>query len=142
QTCALPISEGAGFREEDREQQRHGNERALAGREQVDALGALAARRRVDLDLALQRLVFVGEPYIALPSAEQRLEHRAEVLAYLPERLEKHQRRRLIDLAGRPLQRLARRDQVVALRHEELEPLPCCGAVLDGQRVDRADGID
>src|SRR5213594_554056 len=54
-------AERAGAREEDGEQQRHGDEGPLARRQQVDALGALAARRRVDLDLAGERLVFVRE---------------------------------------------------------------------------------
>src|SRR5213592_1265246 len=65
----------------------------------MDALRALAARRRVDLDLALQRLVLIGEPHVALATAEQRLEDRAEVVAHLPERLQEHPLRGLIDRA-------------------------------------------
>src|SRR2546421_447880 len=45
QTCALPICD----------------QRALARREQVDALRPFPARRRVDLDLALERRVLIGE---------------------------------------------------------------------------------
>ena len=36
----------------------------------MDPLRPLAARRRVDLDLTVQRIVFVGQPYVALAAAE------------------------------------------------------------------------
>src|SRR5438876_8780315 len=116
-------TERAGFRQEDREQERHGDERALARREQVNPLGALAARSGVDLDLALEGLVLVREPHVALAAAEQRLEHGAKVLAHLAERLEEHGLRRPVDLARRLLQRLAGGHEVVPLGHQELEAL-------------------
>ena len=40
----------------------------------MDALGALAPGRGVDVDLALERIVRVGEPELAFAAAEQRLE--------------------------------------------------------------------
>src|SRR2546430_5030167 len=55
-------AERAGLGQEDREQERHGHERPLTRREQVNALRALAAGSRVDLDLALERLGFVRQP--------------------------------------------------------------------------------
>jgi len=92
-------AEGAGLRQEDREQERHRHEGALARREQVNALRALAAGCGVNLDLALERLGFVRQAHVAFSPAEQRLEHGAEVLAHLAERLQEHRLCRLVDLA-------------------------------------------
>ncbi len=108
----------------------------------MDALGAFAARGGVDLDLALERLVFVGEPDVAFTAAEQRLEHGAEVVSDFSEGLQEQGLGGLIDLAGRLLQRVTRGHEVVALRHQELEPLHFLGMLLHRQRIDGAHGID
>src|SRR6266516_3827073 len=89
----------------------------------MDALRAFAARRGVNLDLALERLGFVREAHVAFAAAEQGLEDGPEMISDLGEGLEKQRLRRLVDFAGRLLQRVARGDEVVALGLEELEPL-------------------
>ena len=108
-------AEGARLGEVDAEQQRHRHQGALAGGEQVDPLGALAARRRVDLDLALERIVGVGQPEVALAAAEQGLEDVQEVGLDRGEGLEEQAARGAVDFPDGLLQRLPRRDQVVAL---------------------------
>src|SRR5213596_2723932 len=135
-------TEGTRLGEEDREQERHGDQRALAGREQVDPLRALPARRRVDLDLALERLVLVREPHVAFTPAEQRLEHRAEVLPHLPERVEEHRLGGLIDLTRRLLERLTRGHQVVPLRHQELQAFDLLAVLVHREGVDGSDRVD
>src|SRR5437879_12497817 len=84
----------------------------------------------------------IGESHVALATAEQRLEDRAEVLAHLPERLQEHPLRGLIDLARRLLQRLTRGYEVVPLRHQELEALHLLAVLVDGERIDRAHRVD
>ena len=101
----------------------------------MNALRALAARRRVNLDLAVQGIVLVGQTDVAFSSSEQRLEHGAEVLPHLPERFEEEGLGRLVDLACRLLQRMASGDEVVALGHEKLEPLHLLGVLVDRKRV-------
>src|SRR5437879_1523577 len=135
-------TEGTRLGEEDREQERHGDQRALTGREQVDPLRALAARCRVDLDLALERLVLVREPHVAFAAAEQRLEHRAEVLPHLTERVEEHRLRGLVDLARGLLEGLARRYEVIPLRHQELEALDLFAVLVHREGVDGSDRVD
>ena len=108
----------------------------------MDALGSLAPRRGVDVDLALERIVGVGEPELALAAAEERLEHAAEVPLDGGEGLEEHGARGAVDLPDGLDQRLARADQVVALGGEELEALHLLRMLLDGERVDRADGLE
>ena len=49
----------------------------------MNALGLLAAGRRVNLDIAIERRVGVLKPQIALPAAKEREKDLAEVLAYL-----------------------------------------------------------
>src|SRR3989441_372463 len=75
-------AERARLGEEDREQQRNGDQRALARRQQVDPLGAFAPRRGVDLDLTLERLVLIRQAYVAFAAAEQRLKYRSKVLSH------------------------------------------------------------
>src|SRR5712692_1203306 len=135
-------TERARLREEDGKQERDRHEGPLAGGEQMDPLGPLAARRGVDLDLALERLVLVREPYVTLTSPEQRLKDGAEVLAHLAERLEEQGLRRLVDLAGGLLQRVARGHEIVPLGHEELEPLRLVGVLVDRERVHRPHRVD
>src|SRR5205807_2074781 len=84
----------------------------------------------------------VRQPHVAFPPAEQRLEHGAEVLPHFAERLEEHRFRRLVDLARRLLQRLARGHEIVALRHQELEALHFLGVLVDRERVHRSDRVD
>ena len=64
----------------------------------MDALGPLAARRGVDVDLALERIVRVGEPELALAAAEQGLEDAAEVGLDGGEGLQEHGARGAVDL--------------------------------------------
>src|SRR5512145_2864486 len=96
-------AERARLCEEDREQQRHRDERALSRRQQMDPLRPLAARRRMNLDFTFQRLVLVGQAYVALATAEQGLEDRAEMLPNFPEGLEEHRLGGLIDFTRRLL---------------------------------------
>src|SRR5713226_3544443 len=135
-------TERARLREEDGKQERDRHEGPLAGGEQMDPLGPLAAGRGVDLDLALERLVLVREPYVTLASPEQRLKDGAEVLAHLAERLEEQGLRRLVDLAGGLLQRVARGHEIVPLGHEELEPLRLVRVLVDRERVHRPHRVD
>src|SRR6185295_12909812 len=76
-------AEWARFGEEDAEQKRQRDQRALATREQMDALCALAARRCVNLDVAVQWELRVLEPEVAFASTEERHEDDAEVLSHL-----------------------------------------------------------
>src|SRR6266542_292907 len=135
-------AERARLGEENGEQQRDRDEGALAGGQQVDALRPFAPRRRMDLDFAFQRLVFVRQTDIAFAAAEQRLEYGAEMLPDLGERIEEERFRRLIDLTRRLLQRIAGGHEIVALRLEELEALGLFRVLLDGQGVDGPDGVD
>ena len=48
----------------------------------------------------------------------------------------------MIDLPGRLLQRIAGRNEVVALRHEKVEALGLFRVLFDRQRVHGADGVD
>ena len=134
-------AERAGLGEIDAEEERHRHQRALAGREQVDALGALAPGRRVDVDLALERVVRIGQSELALAAAEQGLEHRREVGLHRGEGLEEHGPGGPVDLPDGLDQRLARAHQVVPLGREKLEPLELFGVLLDRQRVHRPDRL-
>src|SRR6266516_5418037 len=108
----------------------------------MDALRAFAARRGVNLDLALERLGFVREANVAFAAAEQGLEDGPEMISDLGEGLEKQRLRRLVDFAGRLLQRVARGDELVTQGLEELEPLGLFRVLFDGERVHRSDGVD
>jgi len=108
----------------------------------VDPLGALAARGRVDVDLALERIVGVGQPELALAAAEQGGEHPGEVGLDGGEGLQEHAAGGAVDLADGLDQRLPGAHQVVALGGEELEPLHLLGVLLDRQRIDRADRFE
>ena len=107
----------------------------LARGEQVDALGLLAARSRVDLDLALQRVVGIGQAQVALAAAEERHEDLAEVLTHLRERREEELARRDVDLADRLHQRLPRVGEVGALGGEEVETFRFLLVLLDRERI-------
>ena len=100
-------TERARLRQENAEQQRQRHERPLAARQQVDALRAFAARRRVDLDIAVERRVGVFQTQVALASAEERHEDLPEVLAHLRERREEQLARGAINLANRLLRATA-----------------------------------
>src|SRR2546425_9609778 len=65
-------AERARLGEEDREQQRDGDQRALARGQQVDSLGAFAPRRGVDLDFTLEWLVFLFQAAVAFAAAPLR----------------------------------------------------------------------
>ena len=67
----------------------------------MDTLGALASRRRVDLDVAVERSLRVLEPEVTLAAAEEREEDLTEVLAHLRERGQKELARRRVDFADR-----------------------------------------
>ena len=75
----------------------------------------LPAGRGVDVDLALERIVRVGEAQLALAAAEQGLEHLLEVALDRGEGLEEHGARGAVDLPDRLEQRLPGAHQVVAL---------------------------
>src|SRR5258706_2890931 len=113
-------AERARFGEEDREQQRHGDQGALPGRQQVDSLRALPPRRGVDFDFALEGLVLVREAHVAFPAAKQCLENGPKVLAHFGKRLQEERLRGLIDFPRRLLQRVAGRHEIVPLRLQGL----------------------
>src|SRR6059036_899495 len=79
---------------------------------------------------------------VAFTAAEQRLEHRAEVLPHLPERVEEHRLGGLIDLTRRLLERLTRGHQVVPLRHEELQAFDLLAVLVHREGVDGSDRVD
>jgi hypothetical protein len=135
-------AEGTRLRQEDAEQQRQRHEVALAARQEVNALRALAARRRMDLDVAIQRRVGVLELEVALATAEQRHEDLTEVLADLRERRHEQLARGRVDLADRQRQRLLCRVQIRPLRRKELEALQLLLVLLDRQRVHRTERVE
>jgi len=116
-------AEGTGLGEEDSEEQGKSNQRFFTAREQVDALRPLAAGRRVNLDISLERRLRILEAQIALAAAKERHEDVAEVLTHLNERLKKELASSGVDLTDRLLERVLRRIEVVALGGEELEAL-------------------
>ena len=118
------------------------HKRALAAREQVDALRALAARRGVHLDVAVERLLGVLQAQVALAAAEQRHEDLAEVLAHLRERREEQLARGHVDLPDGLLQRVAGVGEIGALRAEKLESPRFFLVLLDGERVHRTECIE
>ena len=67
----------------------------------MDALGALAARRSVNLDVAVEREVGVLELELALAAAKERHEDFAEMALNLRECGEEHLARGDVDLANR-----------------------------------------
>src|SRR6202008_3182091 len=73
-------AEGTGLRQEDSEQQRQRDQRLLAAGKKMDALRAFPARRRVNLDVPLERAVRRLEPQIALAAAKEGHEDVAEIL--------------------------------------------------------------
>src|SRR5439155_12032385 len=99
-------TERARLGEKDSEHQRKRDERTLAARQQMDALCSLTARRGVDLDVAVERGVWVFEAKVALAAAEQRHENLPEVLAHLREGREKELSGGAINFADRLLERL------------------------------------
>src|SRR4029079_10141901 len=135
-------AEGARLREEDAEQQRERDEGALAAREQVNALRLLAAWRRMDLDVAIQRSVGIFEAEIALSTAEQRHEDLSDGDANLLERREEELSRRRVDLLDRLEQGRPRVGQIGALRDEEVVALRRLVLLLDRQRVHRPELLE
>src|SRR5439155_20324549 len=131
----VEYAEGAGLREENAKKQRERHERALTAREQMNPLRALASRRRVDLDVAIERELGILQAQIALAAAEQRHEDLAEVIANLGERREEEIARRRVDLTNRLLQRILGVVQVGALRREKLEPRHRLVVLLDREHV-------
>ncbi|HET9948664.1 MAG TPA: hypothetical protein VFQ22_07065, partial [Longimicrobiales bacterium] len=111
-------AERARLHQVDAEEQRERRERALAAGEQVDALRALAARRCVDLDGRLERILRILEPDVGLAALEEALEGRSEVRADLLERADEEIRGGLVDLTDRGAQVVARGDEVLALGGE------------------------
>ena len=109
-------AEGAWLGEKDAEQERQGDERPLATRQEVDTLGAFSARRGVNLDVTIERRLGILEPQIALAAAKERQKYLSKVLADLGERREKELARRRVDFPYRLLERLFRFSQVGALR--------------------------
>ena len=135
-------AERAGLGEEDAEQQREGDERPLSAGQQVDALRALAARRRVDLDVAVERKVGVCQPQFALAAAEEREKDVAEILLYFHERREEQFARRNIDFADRLLQCTLGLGKIRALPLQEVEALLLLGVFLNRERIDQAKCVD
>ena len=86
------------------EQERERDQRFLAARQKMDPLCALAARRRVDLDVPFERGLRILEAQIALTAAEESHEDVAEVLTHLDERLEEKLTSRGVDLTDGLLQ--------------------------------------
>jgi len=86
--------EGRGTRGEDREQERHRGERALAARQQRDTLHALAAGTRLDLDPRRERVGRIGQDQPALTAGEQLRDQPLELLGDIAVR----RRERLGDL--------------------------------------------
>ena len=97
---------------------------------------------RVDIDLALEWIVRIGQTQLAFAAAEQRLEYLVEVRLDRGEGLEEHGAGGPVDLADGLDQGLPGSDQVVALRGQELETLDLLGVLLDRQRVHGADRLE
>ena len=106
--------------------------------QQVDALRPLAARRGVDLDLALERVVLDRRAAGRTRRRRTASGRRSGSCPRTAVNVSRNMRLRgAVDLPDGLLQRLARRHEVVALGGEELEALALLGVLLDGQRVHR-----
>ena len=128
--------------EEDAEQQRECHQGSLPAGQEVNALGPLAPRAGVNLDVAVEREFRILQPEVALTAAEERHEDLAEVLAHLEEGREKELACRGIDLANGQLQLGLRFREVVALSGEEVEAFHLFLVLLDGQWVHRSEFLE
>src|SRR5690606_39169420 len=119
----VEYAERTRLHEVDAEEQGECRERTLAARQEVEALGPLPARGRVDVDGGLERIVGVLEPDVGLAALEEPQERLTEVLADLLEDPGEQVRRRLVDFADGGPKVVACLHEVVALPLEEREPL-------------------
>ena len=105
--------------------------------------GVLLRQARVDSGKTLKECGrALGLSSSALSAIEQRLEHSVEILAHGGERLDEHLSGRNLDLTQCLVQRIARRNELVALTLEELEALLFLSMLLNGQRVDRSNSLE
>src|SRR3712207_6198119 len=100
------------------------------------ALGSLAPGRRVDVDLAFQRLIRRGQTKLALTAAKERLKHLREVGLDCGEGLDEHGAGGAVDLADGLDERLAGTDQVITLRDQKFQTFAFLGVLLYRQRID------
>src|SRR5262249_46081846 len=107
----------------------------------MDALHPFAARRGVDVDLTLERIVGVSQLELAFAAAEERLEDVLEALLDRAEGLEEERSRGAVDLLDGLEEGLPGGDQVITLRREEAEPLGLLGMLLDGERIHRPNAL-
>src|SRR5688500_9978985 len=135
-------AEGARLVQIDAEEERDRDQGPLAGGEEVDPLGPFAAGGRVDLDLALEGVVGVGEAELALAAAEEGGEDAGGGRLHRGERLGEAVAGGAVDLADGEDQRLPRAHEVVPLCDEEIEALALLGVLLDGECIDRADRLE
>ncbi len=128
-------AERARLDQVDPEEERQRRQRPLSPRQEVDALGLLAPRRRVDLDRGLEGVFGVLEPDVGLPALEEPQEGRPKVGADLVEGSRKEVRRRLVDLADRRAEVVAGPGEIGPLRRQELEALALLGVLLHREHV-------
>src|SRR6185437_16062440 len=128
-------TERAWLHQEYPEQERQSDKRPLTAREQMNSLCLLAAGRRVDLDVALERRIRILQPYVAVTDAEQRHEDVSEVLAHLHERGEEQLASRSVYFTDRLLKLGSRLIQVPSLLAQELHGLALFLMLLDCKRV-------
>src|SRR5688500_230208 len=108
----------------------------------MDALRAFAARRRVDLDLAIERVIGRCEAQLAFAATEEGGEDPQEILLDGRERLHEEVARRAVDLPDREYERLPCTHQVIALRDEKVEPLALFGMLLHRESVYGTDRLE
>src|SRR4029079_1338116 len=106
------------------------------------ALELLSRGLHVDLQPALERVLVLHQPDVAAPAAEQQAEGVIEVRTNLFEGLEKPLPGRAIDPPDRVLERLGRSGQIGLLLREALVSLLELPEFRDGQKSDRAQGLE
>ena len=124
---------------EQRDQERHRDQRPLATGEQREPLDLLAGRPRLDLDAGVEHVVGVGEDQPPLAAGEQPGERRLEGLLHVGVGLGEDLLHPRVDLADDVEQVVAGLLEVLELLGEEAVPLLQRRELLERQRVDRAE---
>ena len=101
----------------------------------MNPLCALATRGSMDLDVAVEWRFRILQPEVTFPSAEQRHEDLAEILADMNERRREQLACGSVDLTNRLLQRQPCGGEVGTLCREELEALLLLLVFLDCQWI-------
>ena len=123
---------------EDREQEREGGERAFAARQQRDALHALAAGRRLDLDPRLEGARRIRQDQASLAAGEQLRDEPLELHRDVPVGCGERFGDLAVDLGDQLQEVSPRRPNVIELALHEVVSLLHRSEFADGKEVDPA----